>query len=354
MIDAIRNSIAIKIGLAIIGLVVVVLLAFYVSLHQLIDQVLILQRAAHSTIDQIEIWLVEAGIGAVLMAVGLTFFLTNRLIQPLARIESAAREIEKGDYMIKVPVQSADEIGRLGVSINDLAEHLHHLDTSRKEFLADVAHELRTPLTYIKGYSEVVFQKMAQSPEEEHEYLRIIYEQSTHVEHLIDDLFSLAQLDEGAWKIIKEPTDLFELVQRVVANLKPRAVQAQISLMFFGESFGPIMADAARIEQAVANLIDNALRYTCAGGRIDVLLRLTGSDFVEIAVKDTGSGIPEEDLPYIFDRLYRVDKSRSRRQGGTGLGLAIVKQITQAHGGFVSVQSKAGEGTTMIIRLPFY
>ena len=347
----IRRSIAAKIGLSIIGLVALDLLALYISLHQLLARVLRtgdLGRAASARVEEL---LVLAAVGAVLLATGLTVLLSQRLARPLVRMIAVTQDIARGRYQARIPVKGHDEVARLGEAIHELALHLRRLDTTRKEFLADVAHELRTPLTYMRGYAQVLYDGMAKTPDEVRQYLKIIYEETQRVERLVQDLFVLAQADAGMLNTRMEAVDPVELAVQAAERFRPKAEEKGIALAVREKSAPQIEADPARIEQAVVNLLDNAIRYTPAGGAVTVDAAAKG-DRVEIAVQDSGPGIPAEELPFIWERLYRVDKSRSREHGGAGLGLSIVKHIAELHGGSVTAESRAGHGTTVRLTLP--
>ncbi|MHB1683647.1 MAG: sensor histidine kinase [Bacilli bacterium] len=347
----IRRSIAIKIGLSILGLIAVDLLALYLSLHQLISHVLASRGAGQVTAARVELLLILSAVGAILLATGMTVFLSQRLAQPLVRMIHVTHEIGQGHLDARVPARGDDEVARLGEAINELARRLQRLDASRKEFLADVAHELRTPLTYVRGYSQVVADGLAKTEEEEQEYLRLIRDETDRVMRLIEDLFTLAQADEGILRITREIADIGELAIRVAQRMRPKMEEKGLGLSVSSQPDLTADVDVARMEQVLVNLLDNAFRYTSAPGQVKIFIR-GKDDSIQIAVRDTGAGIPQADLPFVWERLYRVDKSRSRQQGGTGLGLAMVKRIAELHGGTVAADSEEGVGTTMIIAIP--
>lgn len=347
----IRRSIAVKIGLSIIGLVALDLLALYISLQQLVARVLRTGKLGLAVSSRVEELLLLAALGAALLAIGLAVILSQRLARPLVRMIAVTGDIARGRYEVRVPTKGQDEIARLGEAINELARHLQHLNATRREFLADVAHELRTPLTYLRGYAQVLYDGMAKTPEETRQYLKIIHDETQRVERLVQDLFALAQADAGALRLNLESVNLAELTERVTASFRPKAKEKGVTLAVRGEPALRAEVDPSRVEQALVNLLDNALRHTPAGGSVAVNLAAKGEG-VEVAVQDTGPGIPQEDLPFIWDRLYRVDKSRSRERGGAGLGLAIVKHIADLHGGRVTAESRVGSGTTMRMAFP--
>lgn len=348
------KTVATKIGLSIISLVLIVLFALYVSLDELFTRVLYGQRESNvliSTFAHVQWLVILAGLGAVLLASGLTLFLSQRLARPLVQMEAATKEISKGNYQMMVPIHGEDEIARLGRAINELALHLDHMESSRKEFLADISHELRTPLSYIRGYSQVLFEHLVQTESEKDQYLRIIYDESERIEQLIENLFSLAQADEGILRVTKETVDITHLIDTVVQRLQRKAAEKKIQIRNSAQETIFVFADPMRIEQVMFNLMDNAIRYNRDGGLVLVNM-IKETTQVRITVYNTGAGIPEADLPFVWDRLYRVEKSRSRKLGGTGLGLAIVKQIVEQHDGTVDVVSQEGAGTTFSFTLP--
>lgn len=347
----IRRSIAMKIGLAIIGLVALDMTVLYLSLHQLLTRVLRSGGVGQVASARVEELLLLAAVGAVLIAIGLIVVLSQRLARPLKRMVEVTQGIAHGRYQTRVLMKGNDEVARLGEAINELARHLQRLDTTRKEFLADVAHELRTPLTYMRGYAQVLYDGMAKTPEETRHYLKIIYEETKRVERLVEDLFALAQADVSALNLHRESVDLTNLIEQVVAKFHPKAKEQNINLSVQGAIGEQCDLDPVRIEQAIVNLLDNALRYTPNGGAVTLNLMRKG-DYTVIAVQDSGAGISSDELPFIWDRLYRVDKSRSREHGGAGLGLSIVKHIVELHGGRVSAESRVGHGTTMRLALP--
>lgn len=309
------------------------------------------EAAIDSTFNRIERLLLLAGFGATLLAFGLIVVLSSRIARPLREMARLTQELARGHYGHRQTVMGTDEVAVLGQSINDLADELHRLQTTRKEFLADVAHELRTPLSYIRGYTQVLSEGLAKSTEEQQKYLDIISGESERIERLVNDLFSLAQADEGVLQISREPCRLEDIIQESVTRFERTAEGKDIKLVLSLGQFPEIMVDPGRMSQVMFNLLDNAIRYTNPGGIITIRM-VSLKEFLQVSVEDTGIGISKAELPHIWDRLYRVEKSRSRERGGTGLGLAIVKQIVELHGGTVQAQSVEGKGTTIAFRIP--
>lgn len=225
----------------------------------------------------------------------------------------------------------------------------------RREFLASVSHELRTPLSFIQGYAEAMADGLARGEAEQQEYASIILEEAGRLRRLVDDLLDLNKMAAGQLALDKEELDVGELVRRVArkfyAVLAERGIAFKVALE--SEELPRIYGDAGRLEQVLVNLLDNAGRYTPAGGQVSFEVKSEGEEVV-FSVRDTGQGIPQDELPYIWERFYRVDKSRSRRDGGSGLGLAIVRHLVLAHGGRVEVESAVGQGSTFRVYLPVY
>jgi two-component system phosphate regulon sensor histidine kinase PhoR len=229
---------------------------------------------------------------------------------------------------------------------------LRRAERLRRELTANVSHELRTPLTSIKGFTETLLAGARADEEACRRFLTIIDAEATRLMTLVDDLMALSRLESRAEPMEMRPVALDRLVQEAAGRLRPQAAQHRVTLRTGPASGGPavVMGDADRILEVLTNLIDNAIKFTPEGGTVDVTLRRDGADAV-VMIADTGRGIPADDLPRIFDRFYRVDRSRSREAGGTGLGLAIAKQIVDAHGGRLTVTSRLGAGSTFSVSL---
>jgi len=293
---------------------------------------------------------IVVGILSVFLTIITIAFLSRVITIPLIRMKQATEKLSKGDFSVRLHVKGEDELAELGKAIQTLARDLEYLKKERKEFLASISHELRTPLTYIKGYADIA--KRPNIGEEEREkYLSIIYEEAEHMQKLVKDLFELAKMDQHSFQIHKEPTNLCAFLRKVYEKMHPAFQAKNMSLVYHCEGNITVHIDQKRFEQVMMNLLDNALKYSDQGSTVSIDVRAEKKNVV-IIVSDEGTGIPEEDLPHIFERLYRVDKSRSRASGGTGLGLAIVKEIIEAHGGSIYADSIYGKGTKMIITLP--
>jgi two-component system phosphate regulon sensor histidine kinase PhoR len=239
--------------------------------------------------------------------------------------------------------------------LHDITE-IQRLETVRSDFVANVSHELRTPLTAIRGYVETLLHNPPAEPADAKQFLTIIARHSERLSRLTEDLLTLSDLESGARKMTFKPVDAGHLIQRVLEVFWDRAEKKNVTLSYSIPSDCPlIFGDSDRLQQLFINLVDNAVKYTPAGGSVTISGRHVATEAhseVEIAVADTGAGISEKDLPRLTERFYRVDKARSRELGGTGLGLAIVKHIVQAHGGELKIESVLNKGTTVRVFLP--
>ncbi len=289
--------------------------------------------------------LLAAG-GAILVALAVGVLLARTLTRPLHALTEATHRMAGGELEQEVLVKSRDEIGELAAAFNRMSREVARANDARRQITADVAHELRTPLTVIAGYIESM-RDGALAPTSER--LSVIYAEIEHLQNLVGDLRTLTQADAGELKLNKQPVNPGELLRQAHATFEHQAAQKGVNLeVKAGDGLPPIEVDEARMAQVLGNLLSNALRYTPAGGRIEMGTALDG-DRVALTVRDTGQGIAPEDLPFVFDRFYRADKSRAQENGESGLGLAIVKALVEAHGGAISVQSVPGAGSTFAI-----
>ncbi len=296
--------------------------------------------------DQARRYLWVAGGAALLLGMGLALVLARSLTRPVLAMERATRAIARGDFSARVAVQDASELGRLGLAINQMAEQLETHERRRREFLADVAHELRTPLSYIRGYTQALAEGLVTDPAEVRRCQQVVMDEADRVGRLVDDLMDLAQMDEGQMALDLAPLDLRVPALQAVETVRPQAAEKGVALAVdLPEPLPPVRADGGRIQQALFNLLDNALRHTPAGGGVRVSADVA-ADSVTVWVRDTGGGIDPGELPHVFDRF------RGRRKGGRGLGLAVVRSIIRAHGGDVGVESRPGEGASFWFRLP--
>jgi signal transduction histidine kinase len=302
-------------------------------------------EAIDQSVKKIRELLFLSGVGAFSLALGFTFVLSRKLSDPLLQMEHATRKIAKGDLETRVKVTSGDEIGSLARAINDLAVDLQRYRDTRSEFFANISHELRTPVTYLEGYAKVVKEELYETDEEKTQYLDIIHQEAIRLTRLIHDLFELSKMEEGKINLNLEWIDLSEVLENTILKTRLKAKDKGLDIQVDLEDNLPLVyGDGLRMEQIFMNLMDNAIRYT-ERGQVSATMRSVGHDQIKISIEDQGMGIPKEELPYIFERFYRVEKSRSREHGGTGLGLAIVKKLVEIQGGTIEVSSQVGKGT---------
>lgn len=287
-------------------------------------------------------------LGAVLLAMIVGFFLARALIRPLTALTVATQKIAAGSLEQQVYVRSNDEIGQLARSFNQMSAAVAHANHLRRQMTADIAHDLRTPLTVIAGYIESMRDGVLQPTPERFD---LIYNEIELLEKLIEDLRLLSQADAGKLTITPQWLSPQYLLERAGASHQHLAGQKKVTLAVEAPDTLPeIWVDEARMMQVFDNLISNAMRYTPEGGKI-TLSAVQSNGGVTLAVSDTGTGIPKDELSHIFERFYRVDPSRSSSQGESGLGLAIVRALVEAQGGKVTAESEPGCGTTITISM---
>lgn len=311
-----------------------------------------------STIRQVEMLVLYAALVAVLLSALFGLVISRSISLPLRKMGKTALKMAEGDYHQKIEVASEDEIGQLGQALNHLAANLdqtisalYKQEKVRRDFVANVSHELRTPLTSIRGFVEPLIDGTVQDPQTKDRYLRIIREETERLKRLINDLLEMARLESEGIPVELVPLDISDVIVPVTGALQPVAEKKGVQLSHrFPAGLPRVLGDRDRLRQVVLNLVDNAIRFTPQGGRIIVEAQTAGQ-MVNIAVCDTGTGIAREDLPFIWDRFYKADKSHTPSEQGTGLGLSIVKLIVEAHGGQVNVESEPGKGSCFYFTL---
>jgi len=292
--------------------------------------------------------LVSVGVFSLFLSLLIGALMARRLSTPISKVINTARLISRGYFGDRVAVQSnTKEISMLTETINNLAETLEKQEALRKHLTANVAHELRTPLATLQSHMEAMIDGIW---EPDAERLKSCHEEIMRIKRMVGDLEKLAKYESENLILNKTSFDVSELIKHIIQNFEMDFINNGLDVKFYGEE-EVIFADKDKISQVMVNLLSNALKYTPEGGRVEVKVK-GAEDITEISVKDTGNGIPEEDLPYIFERFYRADKSRNRLTGGAGIGLTITKAIVEAHKGKIQVQSKVNEGTEFIVLLP--
>lgn len=277
------------------------------------------------------------------------FLLAQRFINPLADVIAAAQAVAGGDLSARVPVTGPGDLRSLSDSFNRMTDALERNDRERRAMLADIAHELRTPLTVMRGKLEGIVDGVYPADEA---HIAPVLEETYTLERLVDDLRLLTLAESRQLHFDLRPTDLGEFAARAVSLFKAEADEKHIALTLAVEPNTPaVVADAQRVSQVIGNLISNALRYVPEGGYVAVSVA-RAPDGVELAVNDNGPGVSEADLPHLFDRFWRGEKSRARASGGAGLGLAIAKQLIEAQGGIIAARNRPEGGLTVSFMLP--
>jgi len=274
------------------------------------------------------------------LVVGLA--LSRGISRPLADLTAATRAVASGDLSVRVPVRHHGEVRELAIAFNAMTEELAHANELRRNLTADVAHELRTPLSVVRGKLEGVLDGVYPSTPE---HLSPILEEIKLLTRLVEDLHLLSLAEAGQLALEKRAMDMGALLRDAQVNFSPQAADRGVTLALDLPSDLPeVTADQRRIAQVLGNLVTNALRHTPQGGCV-TLSAVMRERLVRVTIADTGTGIPPGDLPYIFERFWRGEKSRSRVGGGAGLGLAIAKQLVEMHGGTIGVESAPGKGS---------
>jgi signal transduction histidine kinase len=298
------------------------------------------------TVGRSLIW----GIGlAIAIALALTFFLSRRISSPIGILARAARQLGGGDLSQRVQFGGKGEVRELAQAFNSMAGDLEHAEQLRRNLVADVAHELRTPLSNIQGYLEAIRDRVMKP---NRATIRSLEEEATLLARLVDELQELSLAEAGELKLVYQAEDIARLVDQAVASWQPKIGAKEISLSVdLPDNLPPVNVDWQRISQVMHNLLENAVVHTHEGGAINVAAGARDG-WVELSVSDTGEGIPAEDLPNIFERFYRVDRSRARATGGSGLGLTIARRLVEAHGGRIAVRSELGKGSSFSFTVP--
>lgn len=299
--------------------------------------------------DALNISLFWAGLIAVAVAFVISIVISRKITRPIHDMALVTERIADGDYGQKVDFESNDEIGSLAHSLNEMTEKLAESQKLKRELMANIAHELRTPLTSISGYMEGLEDGVVPANSETYQ---LVHREAARLSRLVADLQRLSRAESGQEEldIVELPSALF--IGRVAKKLRPMFIEKDISLLLeVAPDTPPMLVDEDKTDQVLVNLLDNALNYTSPGGKVTLSARATGR-MVQIEIADSGIGISSEDLPYIFERFYRADKSRSRDRGGSGIGLTIAKKYVDSLDGDISVKSAPGQGTNFTIKLP--
>lgn len=320
--------------------------AVYISPEPSIDYAL-----AQRLVGSARLVLLWSGLLAAALALILAFVQSRRLAAPIQALTLAARRLGRGDFSHRINLKTKGELGEVTQAFNSMASDLERAEKLRQNMVADTAHELRTPLSNIQGHIEAI-QDGVVKPDAD--ALRSLNEEVTLLTRLVNDLQELALADAGELRLVCQVEDISVPIDQAVAAVKNRAAARGVTVSVrLPDKLPPVYIDAQRINQVLLNLLENAVDHTTEGDSIEVGARKQKGR-VEISVVDTGEGIPAEDLPNVFERFYRVDKSRARATGGRGLGLTITKYLVEAHGGQIEVQSKPGKGSRFWFTVPVY
>ncbi len=291
------------------------------------------------------------GLLGIALAAVATLFLSRSMAVSIHSLATAARRIAGGDLSQRVTVKSKDEIGKLANDFNFMGAELERTDKLRRNLIADIAHELRTPLSNVRGYIEALYDGVIQVDDSSKKYM---YDEVLLLTRLVDDLHELALAESGEMKLSCEVNDIGEIADAAVKALQPKIIAKKLKVnLDVPEIPAYAMVDRGRIEQVLLNLLVNAINFTPEKGKITVSVHKNTKE-IEVSVTDTGIGIPPDELPYIFERFYRVDKSRARATGGSGLGLTIACRLIEAQGGKMKAESTLGTGSRFSFSLPAY
>jgi signal transduction histidine kinase len=292
-----------------------------------------------------------AGLIAFVASLVLAALFARRFSRPIEELRDVAQEIAGPAPGLRERGRSAGEVGDLAVSLETLSTKLGALEAVRRDFVANVSHELRTPLTVVSGFAETLAHDDPPA-EARREFAAMILANTERMQQIVDDLLDLSRIESGGWVPKPERLAVIETANELVAALEPRAKRNGVSVRtYIARDAGVVWADRTALRQVISNLLENAIRHAPNG--VVTLFTEHDAGGIWIGVRDTGEGIPEEHLPRVFERFYRVDSSRSRDDGGTGLGLAIVRHLAEAHGGRVRIASRVNEGTTVAALFPF-
>jgi signal transduction histidine kinase len=303
-------------------------------------------QITYATIGRFFLW---GGLLAIAIAILLTFVLSRHILAPVKALTRAARQFGKGDFSRRVESDDRGELGELASSFNSMAEDLERTERLRRNMVADIAHELRTPLSNLSGYLEAIRDGVIQPDETT---VSSLSEEANTLARLVEDLQEISISDAGELRLIVQPEDIGRLIKDTANCLQAKSAVKGLTLTTdVPEDLPQANIDSHRIRQVLNNLLENAVAHTPREGQISVTARQRGNR-IYISVADTGEGIPAEDIPYIFERFYRVDKSRSRATGGSGLGLTIARRLVEAHGGAIEVQSQVGRGSVFTFNIP--
>lgn len=301
------------------------------------------------TFNAIGYFFIWGGLIAVALALLMTYVLSRRILAPVRSLTTAARHLGRGDFSQRVQVSDKSELGELADTFNSMASDLERTEQLRRNMVADAAHELRTPLSNIRGYLEAIRDGVIQP---DMDVIQSLEEEANILSRLADDLQELSLAEAGELKLNCQVEDISKLINQAATAIRNQTTAKGVSIYTeLPDSLPPVNIDHYRIGQVLRNLIENAIAHTPEGGTIHVSAKQQ-DNWVEVSVTDTGEGISPDDLPKIFERFFRADRSRTRATGGSGLGLTIVKRLVDMHGGKIGAQSEPGKGSHFAFTIP--
>jgi signal transduction histidine kinase len=313
------------------------------------DDSVINQAAMQKSFQSTGRFFLWGGLIAIAVALVLSYVLSRRILSPMKELSLAAGKLGKGDFSQRVNIDDRSEVGELAESFNTMAGNLEHNEQLRRNMVADIAHELRTPLSNLSGYLEAIRDDVVKP---DPEVIRSLCEESATLSRLVNDLQELSLAEAGELKLTLQSISIAKLIKDTLEAVSARAEARSITLSSdIPRRLPKVNVDTHRIRQVLNNLLQNAISHTGKKGGISVTAGKRG-EAIFVSVRDTGEGISAEDLPNIFERFYRVDKSRTRSTGGSGLGLTIARRLVEAHGGKITVASEQGKGSTFTFTLP--
>lgn len=307
----------------------------------------------NSFIDSVQSSLIWTSLGTILIAIFLSFILSNKITHPIREMILTTKEISKGNYQKKISVNTNDEIGDLGKALNEMAEKLDKVEQLRNDLITNFSHEMVTPLTSINGYLEAIQDGIIKTEESKDQTYKMLLEETKRLTDMIKDLRELSLIESGQFNIDLKKASVENIIQKAILALQLQLFEKKIKIsVIFPSNFPLILVDEYRFQQIFLNLLTNAIRYTPKEGLIAIEGRIKSKKEIEISIRDSGTGINEKDLPHIFERFYKADTSRSSKSSGSGIGLSIVQDLIKLHRGTISVESVVGKGTIFHILLP--
>jgi two-component system, OmpR family, sensor histidine kinase BaeS len=327
----------IGINILIIGFVIIIvwLSVDYLAANYfvtLMKQYSISPVASHEMfLHSVHRYLIWATLAALVLALTCSFLMMRRVLGPLTQMSNITRKIAAGDYSSRVPIRSQDEVGKLGTAFNRMADSLQAIENLRKTLIIDVAHELRTPLTNIQGYLEALLDGVVPPSEEN---FRLLHEETLRLVDLVESILRLARADAARADLRKTKIDVVDLIHQVLETFRPQLYAKQLKVDLRVDRDSLLYADPQKLSQVLGNLLQNAVQYTQPGGTVRISTELAQGE-TKVVFANSGGDLSDKDLPFIFERFYRGEKSRSRAHGGAGIGLAIVKELIEAHDGRV-------------------